>query len=70
MGPDLGKTLMVIGAVVLAVGALIWLNLLPWFGKLPGDIAVRKENFLFHFPFTTCILISVVLTLILSFFRK
>ncbi len=70
MDPQLGKFLMVLGLAVFIVGVVVSFNLLPWLGKLPGDIAVRKENFSFHFPVTTCILVSIILTLILSFFRK
>ncbi|MGB8354333.1 MAG: DUF2905 domain-containing protein [Chthoniobacteraceae bacterium] len=68
---ELGKTLFVIGLLVAAAGFYLWKigGRLP-LGKLPGDIAIQKENFSFYFPITTCILISVVLTLIMWLLRK
>ena len=70
MNPEWGKFLMLVGGVLFVVGALVALNLMPWVGRLPGDIAVRKDNFSFYFPLTTCILISVILTVIIRLFRK
>lgn len=43
---------------------------LPWLGRLPGDIAIKKESFSFYFPLTTSILISVVLSLLMWLFRR
>lgn len=67
-----GKTILIVGLVVAAIGLVIWLfgNRLGWFGNLPGDIRVKRENFSFYMPVTTMILISVVLTLILWLIRK
>jgi hypothetical protein len=55
---------LVIVGVLIAVIGLVWLFApsIPWLGKLPGDIAIERENFRFYFPLTTCILLSVVLT--------
>ena len=68
---DLGKILIVFG-VVMALAGLILLAApkIPWLGKLPGDITYRGERFTFYFPLATCILLSVVLSLILYLFRK
>ena len=64
------KLLITIGASILLLGLLWpWLRKLP-FGRLPGDIVVERENFVFYFPVTTMIVISVVLTLILWLFRR
>ncbi|MCA1769010.1 MAG: DUF2905 domain-containing protein [Halomonas sp.] len=58
----MNRTLMVIGLIIIAVGLLWpWLSRLP-LGQLPGDIAVRRENFSFFFPVTTMIIVSVVLS--------
>lgn len=58
----MNRTLIVIGLIILAVGLLWpWLSRLP-LGQLPGDIAVRRENFSFFFPVTTMIIVSVVLS--------
>jgi hypothetical protein len=68
---DLGKMLIVFG-VILAVVGLIMLAApkVPWLGKLPGDITYRGKRFTFYFPLATSILISVILSLILYFFRR
>ncbi len=67
----LGKVLILIGVFIAVLGFLILLgNKIPWLGKLPGDIYIKKENFTFYFPIVTSILISLILSLILYFFRK
>lgn len=71
MTSEMGKLLIVIGVVLVLAGmAVLGHWNIPWLGKLPGDMAVKRENFSFYFPITTCILVSVVLTFILSLFRK
>jgi hypothetical protein len=68
---DLGKTLITIGAVVIAVGALLLLaGRTPWIGRLPGDIFIKRENFSFYFPLTTCFIVSILFSLLLWLFRK
>lgn len=64
---ELGKVLVVFGVVLLGVGALLTLGWrLPGrLGRLPGDIVIRRENFTFYFPLVTCLLLSVVLSLLL-----
>ena len=67
---DLGRLMVIAGAALAAVGALVWLAArrrgLPLrLGRLPGDIAVQGKHGSFYFPVVTCILLSVVLTLIL-----
>jgi hypothetical protein len=64
----LGKTLLIVGLIIAAVGGLIMLGL-P-IGRLPGDIAVRRGNFSFYFPLTTSIVLSLLLTLLFSLFRR
>jgi thiosulfate reductase cytochrome b subunit len=67
----IGKLLIVFGLVLVGAGLLLLLSdKIPWLGRLPGDITVRRENFTFFFPVVTCIVISVILSLILWFFRK
>ncbi|KGO35195.1 MAG: DUF2905 domain-containing protein [Desulfoprunum sp.] len=66
----MGRILVVLGVVLVVIGlAWPWLQKLP-FGRLPGDILIKREGFQFFFPLTTCILISIVITLILWLFRK
>ena len=64
------RFLIILGAALLIVG-LGW----PWLaklglGRLPGDIHIEREGFSFHFPLVTCVIISLVLSLVLSIFRK
>jgi DUF2905 family protein len=67
-----GRWLIVIGVVCLAAG--IWITLgwrVPFrLGRLPGDIHFRSGNTAFYFPIVTCILLSLILTLVLSWFRR
>lgn len=68
---DLGKSLVILGCIIAAAGVLLMLSgKLPWLGKLPGDIYLKKENYSVFFPLTTCILISLIISLILWFIRK
>ena len=67
----MGKGLILIGLGLILAGVLISLGpRTGWLGKLPGDLWLKKENFSFYFPVTTCVLVSIVLTLIMNFFRK
>ena len=62
---ELGKILIFTGvAFIVAGGVILLLGRIPGAGKLPGDIMIKKENFSFYFPITTCILLSIILTLI------
>ena len=68
---DLGKLLVVVGLVIAAIGLMLWSGVgKSWFGRLPGDIHYSKDNFSFHFPIVTCLIISVVLTLLMWLFRR
>jgi Protein of unknown function (DUF2905) len=69
---EIGKFVLIVGLILVAVGALLWRfpGLLGWMGKLPGDISVRKGNFSFYFPVVTCVLLSIILTLLSWLFRR
>ena len=69
---ELGRMMIVVGAVLVAAGVLITVaGRLPLkLGHLPGDIIIRGRNSAFYFPLATCILVSVVLSLILWFLRR
>ena len=68
---DLGKFLMLIGAVMLVLGFILWGGFAPkWLGRLPGDIRIEREHSAFYFPIVTCIILSVVLSLLFSIFRR
>jgi len=69
--PELGKSLIIIGAVIIVAGIILWSGIGGGFlGKLPGDVRVERGNSVFYFPIVTCIIISIVLTLIFSLFRR
>lgn len=68
---DLGRFLVVAGLVIVLLGVLLWAGVFPrWIGRLPGDIRFERGNFSFYFPVVTCIVVSVVLTLLFSLFRR
>jgi len=61
-----GKILIGFGLVIVGVGVLLmFVDKIPFIGKLPGDINIKKDNFQFYFPLTTSIIISVVLSLVM-----
>jgi hypothetical protein len=69
-GRTMARTLIIIGLVILAVG-LLW----PWLGRLglgrlPGDIVIERGNSSFYFPIVTCLLISIVLSVVLWLFGR
>lgn len=70
--PDVGKLFIILGVLIVVLGlALTFGPRIPFLGRLPGDIAVDRGNVHFYFPIVTCLLLSVVLTLILNlFFRR
>lgn len=71
MPEGLGKALVVAGLVIAAFGAAVILaGKIPWLGRLPGDFRIERENFSFYFPLATCLLVSVVASLILWLLRK
>ena len=62
--------LILFGVLLVILGfAWPWISKLPW-GRLPGDISIERENFSFHFPLMTCLIVSAVITLILWLWRK
>ena len=64
------KTLIIIGILFVLVGLLYPFLRDIGLGRLPGDIVIKKENSSFYFPIVTCIVVSVVVSLILMFFKK
>jgi hypothetical protein len=67
----IGKVIVVMGLVIVVIGLiLMFFNKIPFIGKLPGDIIIKKENFTFYFPIVTSILLSIILSLIFYFLRR
>ena len=69
--PELGKFVVGAGLVIAAIGALLWSGFgKGWLGHLPGDVHYTRNNFSFHFPIITCLLLSLLLSVILWLIRK
>ena len=67
---EIGKWLILLGVLLVAVGAVIFLlGKVPWIGRLPGDIVIQNENFSCFFPLATSILLSIVLTILVQLVR-
>jgi Protein of unknown function (DUF2905) len=64
----MGKALVLVGAFVAGIGLLMMLGVPV--GRLPGDFMVRRGNVSFYFPLTTSIVVSIVLTLLFTVFRR
>lgn len=58
------------GLVLMVVGLLAFTGALGWFGKLPGDIRIERNDARFYFPITSMIVVSIVLSLVLAFLRR
>ena len=68
---DLGKVIFFSGLILAGLGLLLWLGVgKTWFGRLPGDVNYSRGNFSFHFPIVTCLIVSLVLTVLLWIFRR
>jgi H+/Cl- antiporter ClcA len=69
---EIGKYIFLIGIILVVVGALAWRfpNIFQWVGKLPGDVSIRKGSFSLYFPIVTCVVVSILLTIISWLFRR
>lgn len=71
--PPLGRLLIIAGVILIVLGLVVSFHSYFSFlrlGRLPGDLSIKRENFSFYFPITTCVLLSIILSLILYLFRK
>jgi hypothetical protein len=67
----LGKMLVMLGIALTAIGAIVWAaGHVPYLGHLPGDFYIKRGDWSFYFPVTTCIVLSIVLTFLLSLLRR
>lgn len=66
---ELGKFVAIIGVIITLVGLVMWGGS-KWLGRLPGDIRIEREHSAFYFPIVTCIILSILLSLLLSIFRR
>ncbi len=68
---ELGKLLVLVGLSLAALGAVLWSGFgRGWLGQLPGDLHLQRGGMSFHFPIVTCVIVSLILSLLLWFFRK
>jgi ribose/xylose/arabinose/galactoside ABC-type transport system permease subunit len=68
---NIGKLFIVVGLCIAGIGvALLFSGKVPWFGRLPGDFLFQGKQSSFYFPLTTCILISIVLSLVMWFINR
>jgi hypothetical protein len=68
---EFGKLLAIFGGLILLLGVALWSGIgAGWFGRLPGDIRIERGNSAFYFPIVTCVIISILVSLVLSFFRR
>lgn len=69
---NIGKILIVSGIILVAAGLILYFSgdKLSWLGHLPGDINIRKDNVRIFIPFTTMIILSVIVSVLLYFIRK
>jgi uncharacterized protein HemY len=68
---SIGKILIFCGVVLVVIGLILVLgDKIPWIGRLPGDIYIKRDKFTFYFPLMTSIIISIILTLLFYLFRK
>jgi hypothetical protein len=65
-----GLVLVAVGLGVVLIGLLVWSGALSWFGRLPGDIRIERDNLRIYVPITSMILISLVLTLLINLVRR
>ena len=72
MNSEAGKYMILIGVLIVILGVVVYFfhDKLGWFGHLPGDIRVERENFRFYFPVATMIILSIVLSIIIYIIKK
>ena len=71
MTPQLGKLLIIAGIILVVIGVLfLFAGRIPYLGKLPGDIHIKKDNYSVYIPIATMLIISILLTIILNLFGR
>lgn len=69
--PEIGKLLIYAGLLLVVAGVLVGLIVrIPWLGRLPGDIIIKRENFSFSMPLATSLLLSFIISLVAWLFRR
>lgn len=70
MGRDLGPLVVAVGLLVVLAGVLAWAGWLSWFGHLPGDVRIDRENVRVYIPWVSMIVVSVIFSITISLFRR
>ncbi len=71
MPQELGRALIVVGAVMVVAGlVIVFAERVPFLGRLPGDVVIQKKNFTLYFPIATGLLLSLVLTVVLNLWSR
>lgn len=69
--PEIGRFLVLIGALIIAVGlVLIFAGKIPWLGRLPGDLTIQRKDIVVYIPIATCLLLSLILTIVLNVLKR
>ena len=68
---EIGKLLVIVGVIIMVVGGLLWSGIGTGpLGRLPGDIRIERGGSGFYFPIVTCIIVSILLSVLMYFFRR
>jgi len=68
---SIGKGLIAGGLFLAALGAVLYVSpKIPWLGRLPGDFSIQRQNVRFYFPLATCLVVSLILSVLLRLFKK
>jgi hypothetical protein len=68
---DLGRMLAILGGVIMVVGLALWAGIgAGWLGRLPGDVRIERGHTAFYFPIVTCIIFSIIVSVLLAIFRR
>jgi H+/Cl- antiporter ClcA len=72
MDQQTGKYILIAGLIIVAAGIVIYFfhDYFKWIGRLPGDFRIEKENFRFYFPLATMLILSLLITIIISIFKR
>ncbi|MEJ8843109.1 DUF2905 domain-containing protein [Lacibacter sp. H375] len=72
MNNEAGKWIIIAGVLIVLIGVMIYFfhDKLGWIGRLPGDIRIERENFRFYFPFTTMLLLSIVVSMLIRLIKR
>ncbi len=67
----LGKALIILGTIIVLLGILfVFAGKIPWLGRLPGDIYIKRDNFTFYFPLATSIILSIIISLLFWILKR